>query len=341
MNETNHISKKKLTFSIVNSLREYLTHYGREVKLPLEYESLLRWNTEIPLLNKNGIDTYWKTVFYNPSEMQEIYTALVTIYVILKSNGDMQIAQHLTVDRIDYCSFGNSHPFRIKIINKYNDNYDYFYVKKADASRIYGLELEHILSPNRIIYFTNNNTLIEEHIAGIPGDVFIKQFLNTKELNPKRLAKEFVKFNERCFIRLLGDMRSYNFIIDVTQDFDDVQYRIRAIDFDQQSFEGKKTLYLPQFFKENFPLVQLGMELLTIPAVEQYKKEERALMKNRVNIEHYRLQKLINVMSIDNISTDEKIKQLRTELADHYNNNIFNSCKTMGDIVHCCLNKVL
>jgi hypothetical protein len=341
MNETNHISKKKLTFSIANSLRDYLTHYGREVKLPLEYESLLRWNTEIPLLNKNGIDTYWKTVFYNPSEMQEIYIALVTIYVILKSNGDLQIAQHLTVDRIDYCSFGNSHPFRIKIINKYNDNYDYFYVKKADASRIYGLELEHILSPNRIIYFTNNNTLIEEHIAGIPGDVFIKQFLNSKELNPKRLAKEFVKFNERCFIRLLGDMRSYNFIIDVTQDFDDVQYRIRAIDFDQQSFEGKKTLYLPQFFKENLPLVQLGMDLLTIPAVEQYRKEERALMKNRVNIEHYRLQKLLDVMSIDNISTDEKIKQLRTELADHYKNNIFNTCNTMGDIVYCCLNKVL
>jgi len=341
MNEINHISKKKITYPIGNTLRDYLTRYGREVVLPLEYENLLRWNSEIPCLNKNGADTFWKTVFYSPADMDEIYTALVTIYVILKANGDMQIAKHLTVDRIDYCSFGNSHPFRIKIINKYNDNYDYFYVKKADASRIYGLELEHILSPNRIIYFTNNNTLIEEHIAGIPGDVFISNFLSSKDVNEKRLAKEFVKFNERCFIRLLGDMRSYNFVVDVTQDFDDVQYRIRAIDFDQQCFEGRKTLYLPQFFKENFPLVQLGMQLLTVPAVEQYKKEERALMKNRVNVEHYRLQKLLDIMSLDNISTDEKITQLKHELSLHYSNDVFLSCKTMGDIVNCCLNKVL
>jgi hypothetical protein len=35
-------------------------------------------------------------------------------------------------------------------VNKINDNFDYFYIKNADASRIYGLELEHILSPNKI-----------------------------------------------------------------------------------------------------------------------------------------------------------------------------------------------
>ena len=35
----------------------------------------------------------------------------------------------------------------VKIRNILNDNFTYFYVKKADASRIYGLELEHMLSP--------------------------------------------------------------------------------------------------------------------------------------------------------------------------------------------------
>jgi hypothetical protein len=40
-------------------------------------------------------------------------------------------------------------PFRVKIRNILNDNYTHFYVK-ADASRIYGLELEHILSPDKI-----------------------------------------------------------------------------------------------------------------------------------------------------------------------------------------------
>lgn len=45
--------------------------------------------------------------------------------------------------------------------------------------RVYGLELEHLLSPNRINYLMHRaGTLVEEHIAGIPGDVFIRDFLH-------------------------------------------------------------------------------------------------------------------------------------------------------------------
>ena len=137
--------------------------------------------------------------------------------------------EHLVVDRIDYCQFGNSKPFRVRIVNQFNDNYDYFYVKIADASRVYGLELEHILSPNRINYLVDKTSLIEEHIAGIPRDTFIDNYINLPNFNKVRLAKEFVKFNERCFVRLLGDMRSYNYVVDVTPDFEEEQYRVRII----------------------------------------------------------------------------------------------------------------
>lgn len=72
-------------------------------------------------------------------------------------------------------------------------------------SRIYGLELEDLLSPNRINFLIHKNTLIEEHILGIPGDVFIKKHLsNCTELEKAQISKEFVKFNERCLIGLLG-----------------------------------------------------------------------------------------------------------------------------------------
>src|SRR6185369_16726627 len=121
---------------------------------------------------------------------------------------------------------------------------DYFYVKKADASRIYGLELEHLLSPNNIHFLVRDDTLVEEHIAGIPGDDFIADYFQRSGVNKVRICKEFVKFNERCFIRLLGDMRAYNYVIDVTLDFDEEQYRVRAIDFDQQSYEGDIKVYL-------------------------------------------------------------------------------------------------
>ena len=150
--------------------------------------------------------------------------------------------QHLYVDRVDFCTFGNSTPFRIRIVNAYNDNQDYFYVKKADASRVYGLELEHLLSPNRLNFLTSGSTLIEEHIPGIPGDIFIKRWLQRGDLRPIRVAKELVKFNERCFVRLLGDMRSYNFVFVVTPDFEDAQLRIRAMDFDQQILQRPEEL---------------------------------------------------------------------------------------------------
>ena len=181
---------------------------------------------------------------------------LLKTYAILKTEGDYTFTSHLDLARIDYCSFGNSNPFRIRIVNRFNDNYDHFYIKQEDASRVYGLELEDILSPNRITFLTGNHSLVEEHIPGLPGDVFISQHLNNTEINKIRLAKEFVKFNERCFVRLLGDMRSYNYVVNVLPDIEDYQYRIRSIDFDQQSYEGRKNLYLPQFFKENSPLVR-------------------------------------------------------------------------------------
>ena len=60
--------------------------------------------------------------------------------------------------------------------NILNDNYTHFYIKKADASRVYGFELEHILSPDKINFLVYKDTLIEEHIMGIPGDVFMKTF---------------------------------------------------------------------------------------------------------------------------------------------------------------------
>ena len=163
----------------------------------------------------------------------------------------MGIIKFLNVDSIDYCTFGNSKPFRIKVRNILNDNYTHFYIKKADASRVYGLELEHILSPDKINFLVYKDTLIEEHIMGIPGDVFIKTLLaDCTETEKSQIAKEFVKFNERCMIGLLGDMRSYNYVVIPIYDFDQRIFKIRAIDFDQQSYEGSFKLYNRIFSKK-------------------------------------------------------------------------------------------
>jgi hypothetical protein len=326
-------SRKKPIFPVNEGLRYYLKHHGREVSQPVSYNDLLHITYSIPLKDKNGKDSLWETVSYDMKHWNFIREGLIRMYAILKTEGDLTFTSHLDVARIDYCSFANSNPFRIRIVNKFNDNYDHYYVKQADASRIYGLELEHLLSPNRITYLTHNNTLLEEHIPGIPGDLFIKNFLDDPITNKIRFAKEFVKFNERCFVRLLGDMRSYNFVVDITPDIEDFQYRIRAIDFDQQSYEGRRNLYLPQFFKENYPLVELCVKYLNKESIDQYQTEERTMMAFRVASSRFRLMELLNTMAKDRIGTPEKLNQLKSELAAYFDAPIFNKCHSMGQLV--------
>jgi hypothetical protein len=328
--DTNKPSRKKPMFPVQEQLRRYLQNHGREVKLPVIYEDLLRFTYSVTLKDKKGNDTLWESVVYDMHEWSYIREGLVKMYAIIKTEGDLTFTKHLDVARIDYCSFGNSNPFRIRIVNKFNDHY---YIKIADASRIYGLELEHILSPNRITYYTHRNTLVEEHIPGIPGDIFISTWLDDPITNKIRFAKEFVKFNERCFVRLLGDMRSYNFVVDITPDIEDFQYRIRAIDFDQQSYEGRKNLYMPQFFKENIALVDLCSKWLNADSIEQYQTEERTMMAFRVASSRFRLMELLNIMAKDRISTPEKLLQLKTELGEYFHSPAFFKCNSMGQLV--------
>lgn len=329
------IKKKKKVYPVSENLLKYLKKYGRAHRLPLKYHDLLRYETSITLYDKAGNDTLWSSVLFSDSEMSEIHENLRKIYSILKASGDERLMRHLYVERIDICEYGNTLPFRVKIVNKFNENYDYFYIKQADASRIMGLELEHLLSPNRINYVVFGETLIEEHIPGIPGEIFIKKFIKEQNsyLDEIRLAKEFVKFNERCFVRLLGDMHCNNFVIEMTPDFDETHYRMRSIDFDQQCYEGNMKVYLPQYFKENNPIIYLGIKGMTPETVRQYQKEERAVMRYRLRSQRYQIKDLIDMMVQEELAPYEHVEELREALAKHYNEPKFLKAETMGAIL--------
>ncbi|MFT4569051.1 MAG: hypothetical protein ACI9FN_004021, partial [Saprospiraceae bacterium] len=168
-------SKKKTPITPSKDLLGYLKEHGRISKIPIQYSDMLRYMASVPLLDNKGNDTLWETVYFDHKEADEINAALCEIYAQIKTEGDLEVVEHLSVARIDYCTFGNTKPFRIRIINRLNDNYDHFYIKKIDANRIYGLELEGILSPNRLTYLVYDKTIIEEHVAGVPGDDFMKK----------------------------------------------------------------------------------------------------------------------------------------------------------------------
>src|SRR5690606_18046650 len=152
------------------ALRLYLERHGRALPLTVRYGDLLRYDDTTPVYDKHGRDTLWESVLYPASERRRIHEALVQTYARLRVRGDDSLMRHLVTDRVDVCSYGNTQPFRVRIRNKINENFDYFYVKRADASRIYGLELEHILSPNRIDFLHDEDTLIEEHVSGIRSE---------------------------------------------------------------------------------------------------------------------------------------------------------------------------
>ena len=328
------ISKKKPTYPISPFLADYLEEYSRSLKIPIFYDDLLRFSGSVAVMNKHDQDSLWVRVFYSDSDRIEIDEQLKQVYALLHSDGSAMTIPYLNVDCIDYCTFGNSKPFRVKIRNTLNDNFIYFYVKKADASRIYGLELEHMLSPNNLNFLVYQNTLIEEHIAGIPGDEFIEEFLpKCTKTERNQIAKSFVKFNERCMIRLLGDMRAYNYVIIPIHDFDKVIYKIRAIDFDQQSYEGDLKVYRPQFFKENFPMVMLVKDHLDKTSIDQYKIEERATIARRILSNETRLTQLLKCMLNDHISTPDKIEQLRKEVYELTQQSSFLKSRSMGELV--------
>ncbi len=328
------LSKKKPAFPINGRLHEYLSKHGRTIQIPIFYEDLLRFQGAVTVYDKYDNDTLWIRVYYSDFEREEIDTSLKKVYNILVSNGQQDNLMYLNVDAIDFCTFGNSKPFRIKVRNILNDNYTYFYIKKTDASRVYGLELEDMLSPYNLNYLVYKDTLIEEHIAGIPGDTFIKEhLLNCSKSEKAQIAKEFVKFNERCMIRLLGDMRSYNYVIVPVHDFENVIYRIRPIDFDQQCYEGKFKVYYPQFFKENFPMVKLVGNQLKKSSVEQYKLEERSIIAKRILNSKNRLLKLLFCMKNDTISTKENISVLSKQVFEFTKDVNFKKCINMGEIL--------
>ncbi len=333
------ISKKKPFYPISIKLSKYLKNYNRWISGSIFYEDLLRFSGSVSVLDKNDNDTLWVRVFYTDNERKEIDFILKKIYTILHSDGNDSSIPFLSVDSIDYCTFGNSKPFRIKIRNILNDNFTYFYVKRTDSSRIYGLELEHMLSPYNLNFLVNNNSLIEEHISGIPGDIFIKENLDScSDLEKTQIAKEYVKFNERTMVRLLGDMRSYNYVVIPIHDFDQVIYKIRAIDFDQQCFEGNFSVYRPQFFKENFPIMEIVRKKLNKSSIVQYKIEERSIIAKRLISFNKRIDNLISIMKNQKLSHPENLEKLKIEIFNYTKDSSFKKSKSMGDLMEATFN---
>jgi hypothetical protein len=127
----------------------------------------------------------------------------------------------------------------------------------------------------------------------------------------------------------------------VTPDFEKLHYRMRAIDFDQQSHHSRRKVYLPQFFPGNNPVIAFGLEHLTEPNVDQYQREERALMAGRLRVNRQRYDALMDVMREDLIAPPESVAALGASLAAHYREPALEAAETMGELVGLSLGLLL
>ncbi len=123
-------------------------------------------------------------------------------------------------------------------------------------------------------------------------------------------------------------MHSGNYVVDITPDLDDVSYTLRAIDFDQQSHNGRCHVYLPQYYKQNTPIVFLRIRCMSVETFKQYREEERTLIANRAQDERIRLDRLLTIMAGDNIAPRENVVQLRRELGRHWKTRSFDQLLT-------------
>ena len=324
---------QKDAYPVSEQFGEYLKKFGRDVELPILYSDLINYSYSDALKDKAGKWTHWENAVYAPHQLQTISVGLIKTYQLIKSRcaAVQQAAYH--IERIDFCEYGNSVPFRIKIVDSTNGAVDYFYIKLADASRVYGLELEQLLTANPIHFICNNNTLVEEHIEGVAGDEFLQKNKPFTKIQEKNIASAFVRFSESSFIRLLGDMRCYNFVITTLSNNEPDQYIICAIDFDQQCHEGRINCYFPQLCKENEGYVEMVLKNLDNAEIAQIQRIELEATAGRMASFERRLMALSYSLVKDELSENYKVLLLRSELNDYFKTQQFSACNTMGAIV--------
>ena len=70
------ISKRKPSYPVSDKLNSYLSKYKRNVRMPIFYDDLLRFQESIIVYDKEDNDTLWIRVYYNEFERQEIELSL-------------------------------------------------------------------------------------------------------------------------------------------------------------------------------------------------------------------------------------------------------------------------
>jgi len=129
--------------------------------------------------------------------------------------------------------------------------------------------------------------------------------------------------------------------VDITPDFEEVQYRVRPIDFDQQCYEKRLEVYRPHLFPDNQPVEELVRSHLNVPTIVQYRQEERSQTARRIQAESRRYTALLGTMRKTQIAPPENVAALAEELNAYHECADFTGASTMADLVMRHLQRLL
>jgi hypothetical protein len=321
--QTDQPNLKKENIDIEPEFYSLLLEQHIATALPISYYELLNYHFSTPILI-NGKASLWEKLNYNTTEYASITKKLQLLYTQLYNNLTSPM-----VEQISFCEYGNSFPFKITYANG-----KIIYVKKPDASRLLGNILENVFNPDPPFKFLlHNNTFVETHIEGQEAFAWLKQLPTAKYDKPQlvQIAKAFVQFNQYCNLRLLGDMRNYNFHIIETNG----AFQFQSIDFDQQNFEEFLPFYFPAFYKDNVEFVNLVKNNLLPKQIQQAENETLVQIKQAITNNADFLEKLFMALESTELSFMYKAKRLAAALNTYWNTNTFSACTTMLQVLQC------
>jgi hypothetical protein len=87
--------------------------------------------------------------------------------------------------------------------------------------------------------------------------------------------------------------------------------------------------------------VELVQKHLTLQSIQQYQREERSMILNRLRNARYQVKDIVDTMCQDTISFPANEQQLKEELAKHYSNPLFLECNNMGEILKTSLRTLI
>ncbi len=314
----------------ITNIIEYLGNYCRFTNLP-SYKEI-----------REGLISSRRKVFLEHSDESYITPLIIPEEIIdEKSSIIKRVASHLwggndkveklfkelEIKSIEEMSYADTKPLRIRL--NFSDKLEeVFYAKKFDERRLFGLELENLLSQYKYNYSASGGGIYEEEIKGVEA---IEIAENTRK--ERIYLEELVKLDYRSFVMLLGDMHNQNYLISRIDYKNDKEYCARPIDFDKLFEVGElRNGFVLSLNQRKTAISKMGWERYrSIINLEREKMRKRYLENSA------RIISLLNIISSSD-SCNIRTENIRNSLIRYYSSEKallpdFSKARNMGHLL--------